>query len=207
MEKNIPMRIKCVLLGDSNVGKSSLVLRYIQKQFSEYSESTIGCAFNNTNIKYNNNTYKVDIWDTAGQERYRGLMPMYYRNADIVFLCIDLSEKDNEKIINDYNYWKKQIMVHNDNDNRVILLIGTKKDISINRTESDIRELLLEDSYPYIETSSKDNIGVNQMFEFAIMRLSTKTKEDNKNANALIIPTQNINNGWFGGYLNLCNIL
>ncbi len=196
-------RVKCVLLGDTNVGKSSLVLRYLRKQFNEYAESTIGTAFNNTSITYNNNNYKLDIWDTAGQERYRGLMPMYYRNADIVFLCIDLSEQNEEKLVNDYFYWKKQIAIHNDNENRIILLVGTKKDIEIGRTESEIREILGEDKFPYLETSSKDDIGVSQIFEFAIMRLSSKTKNEN---NQLII-IQNDDLSWYSSMFSMCSIL
>ena len=81
-------RVKCVLSGDTNVGKSSLVLRYLRKQFNEYAESTIGTAFNNTSITYNNNNYKLDIWDTAGQERYRGLMPMYCVEMQILFFYV-----------------------------------------------------------------------------------------------------------------------
>ena len=164
----------------------------------------IGTAFNNTSITYNNNNYKLDIWDTAGQERYRGLMPMYYRNADIVFLCIDLSEQNEEKLVNDYFYWKKQIAIHNDNENRIILLVGTKKDIEIGRTESEIREILGEDKFPYLETSSKDDIGVSQIFEFAIMRLSSKTK---KNENNQLIIIQNDDLSWYSSMFSMCSIL
>ncbi len=203
MSKQNSVRVKCVLLGDTNVGKSSLVLRYINKEFNEFSESTIGCAFNNFSLKHNNVNYKLDIWDTAGQERYRGLMPMYYRNADIVFLCVDLSQDSNEKILNDYMYWKKQIAIHNDNENRVILLIGTKNDISIGRSESDVREILDEDSYPYLETSAKNDVGVNQMFEFAIMRLSNKKSDEN----ILIVQNPNDSQNWYYDMFSLCNIL
>ena len=83
--------IKCVILGEANVGKTSLITRYLHDKFYQFSESTIGCAFNNKRYNRNNKEYKLDMWDTAGQERYRAIMPMYYRNADIAFFCIDLS--------------------------------------------------------------------------------------------------------------------
>ena len=89
MAKNQCEHLKCVLLGDACVGKTSLVTRYLRGTFCQFSESTIGCSFNNKLIESDKYKYKLDIWDTAGQERYRGLMPMYYRNADLIFLCID----------------------------------------------------------------------------------------------------------------------
>lgn len=204
MVSTCPIRIKSVILGDANIGKTSLVLRYLHKRFNQYSESTIGCAYNNSEIEYNGKTYKLDIWDTAGQERYRGLMPMYYRNADIVFLCVDLSEKDNDKIYNDYRYWKDQISKHNDNENRIIIIVGTKSDIKIDRSESDIREILNEDCYPYLETSSKDDIGINQLFQIAIMRMSLKIKETN---DKIVIVDNNYSGSWYSGMFSYCSIL
>jgi len=205
MAKQSNIRMKCVLLGDANVGKTSIVLRYLRNKFNEYAESTIGCAFNNCVIDYNGKTYKLDIWDTAGQERYRGLMPMYYRNADIVFLCVDLSENNNNKMKTEYDYWKSQINLHNDNENRIILLIGTKKDIEIVRTEGELREILGEDHYYYLETSSKEDININKIFTFAIMKVS---RVINKQDNALIVATnQNESKSWYSGWLTKCNIL
>ena len=86
------LRIKYVFLGDEGIGKTSLILRYTHGIFLQYSESTIGCAFNAKPIKIDNTDVRIDIWDTAGQERYRAMMPMYYRNSDVVFLCVDLSK-------------------------------------------------------------------------------------------------------------------
>merc|ERR1712065_92729 len=72
---------KLVLLGESAVGKSSLVLRFVKGQFLEYQESTIGAAFLTQTVCLNDTTVKFEIWDTAGQERYHSLAPMYYRRA------------------------------------------------------------------------------------------------------------------------------
>ena len=74
-------QFKLVLLGDSAVGKSSLVLRFVRGQFFEYQESTIGAAFLTQTVALNDTTVKFEIWDTAGQERFASLAPMYYRGA------------------------------------------------------------------------------------------------------------------------------
>ena len=84
---------KLVLLGDSAVGKSSLVLRFVRGQFFEYQESTIGAAFLTQTVALNDTTVKFEIWDTAGQERYHSLAPMYYRGAAAAIVVYDITNR------------------------------------------------------------------------------------------------------------------
>merc|ERR1711861_75683 len=88
------VQFKLVLLGDSAVGKSSLVLRFVRGQFFEYQESTIGAAFLTQNVSLNDYTVKFEIWDTAGQERYHSLAPMYYRGAAAAVVVYDITNAD-----------------------------------------------------------------------------------------------------------------
>ena len=87
-------QFKLVLLGDSAVGKSSLVLRFVRGQFFEYQESTIGAAFLTQTVALDDATVKFEIWDTAGQERYRSLAPMYYRGASAAIVVYDITNPD-----------------------------------------------------------------------------------------------------------------
>lgn len=82
-----------MLLGDSAVGKSSLVLRFVKKQFFEYQESTIGAAFLTQSVQLNDCVVKFEIWDTAGQERYHSLAPMYYRGAATAIVVYDITNR------------------------------------------------------------------------------------------------------------------
>lgn len=82
---------KLVLLGDSAVGKSSLVLRFVRNSFSEHQESTIGAAFLTQTLQVAGDGVKLEIWDTAGQERYHSLAPMYYRGAQAAVIVYDIS--------------------------------------------------------------------------------------------------------------------
>jgi len=169
--------IKCVVLGEANVGKTSLITRYLHDKFFQFSESTIGCAFNNKKYSKNNKEYKLDIWDTAGQERYRAIMPMYYRNADIAFFCIDLSVKN---LRSSFHYWKKQLSTHNDNCDRLICIVGTKSDIKIERSIEQLkRDLGDEFNCLYFETSSKDNLNVKLMFETMIDQAIDNYEQNN----------------------------
>ena len=167
-DKLTALHIKCVILGEANVGKTSLITRYFYGQFHQFCESTIGCSFNNKSIKIEGRKYKLDIWDTAGQEKYRGLMPMYYRNADVVFLCVDLTQHNKDKLTENYQYWFEQIEQHSDNPDRIIILVGTKQDHRCQTlTEEEIRKHITENDYMYFETSSKNNTGVDELFSYA----------------------------------------
>ena len=88
------IRIKCVLLGNANAGKSSMVFRYTKNEFINKCQTTVGCSFNSKELELEDKIIKLDIWDTAGQEKYRSLLPLYYRKAKLVLLCFDLSVYD-----------------------------------------------------------------------------------------------------------------
>eukprot|EP00766_Chilomastix_caulleryi_P000144 gnl/Chilomastix_caulleri/1137.p1 GENE.gnl/Chilomastix_caulleri/1137~~gnl/Chilomastix_caulleri/1137.p1 ORF type:complete len:165 (-),score=10.75 gnl/Chilomastix_caulleri/1137:309-803(-) len=81
---------KVVLLGDSGVGKTSLIYRYIKNEFSEYSEPTVGALCSSKTVRANDHDVLLEIWDTAGQERYRSLVPMYYRDAECAIVVYDI---------------------------------------------------------------------------------------------------------------------
>ncbi|ELK28370.1 Ras-related protein Rab-5C [Myotis davidii] len=87
-------QFKLVLLGESAVGKSSLVLHFVKGQFHEYQESTIGAAFLTQTVCLDDTTVKFEIWDTAGQERYHSLAPMYYRGVQAAIMVYDITNTD-----------------------------------------------------------------------------------------------------------------
>lgn len=84
-------QFKIVLLGDSNVGKSSIVLRVCKDEYKEFQENTIGAAFMTKTLEIDRNTIKFEIWDTAGQERYHSLTPMYYRGCNGALIVFDIT--------------------------------------------------------------------------------------------------------------------
>ncbi|DBB02138.1 TPA: Ras- protein rabf1 [Trebouxia sp. C0006] len=88
-------RVKLVLLGDSGVGKSCLVLRYVRGQFDPTSKVTVGAAFMSHSVHLpDGTTIKFEIWDTAGQERYASLAPLYYRGASAAAVVYDITNDD-----------------------------------------------------------------------------------------------------------------
>ena len=93
--------IKVILLGESGVGKTSIILRYSKNQFEEHQGSTIGATFIEKDLKRNNIIYKLNIWDTTGQEQYHSVTKLFLQGADVVILvyCIDKNETFKETII------------------------------------------------------------------------------------------------------------
>jgi len=122
-------QFKLVLLGDSAVGKSSLVLRFVKKQFYEYQESTIGAAFLTQTVNVKDYVVKFEIWDTAGQERYHSLAPMYYRGAAAAVVVYDLT---NRQSFVRAKSWVKELQ-RQGNPNIVIALAGNKLDLQDKR--------------------------------------------------------------------------
>ena len=122
-------QFKLVLLGDSAVGKSSLVLRFVRGQFFEYQESTIGAAFLTQTVALNDTTVKFEIWDTAGQERYHSLAPMYYRGAAAAIVVYDITNRDTFQRA---KQWVKELQ-RQGNPNIVIALAGNKSDLNSKR--------------------------------------------------------------------------
>jgi small GTP-binding protein len=88
-----PVQVKLVLLGEAAVGKSSLVLRFVNGEFQDNKEPTIGAAFLTQKCKLDDKIIKFEIWDTAGQERFHSLAPMYYRNAQAAVVAYDITKQ------------------------------------------------------------------------------------------------------------------
>ena len=167
--------IKCVFLGNSGVGKTALCNRYLNKKFENVYQTTIGCSFHAKQYQINDKLYGLEIWDTAGQERYRSILPMYYRNTDIAFICFDLTQ-DSYRILESIDHWVRELEKYNDNDKRLYYLVGTKKDLveqeTIDSIFTDIKKYYLNKTI--FVTSSKNNEGVEEIFDISIRELLLK---------------------------------
>ncbi|NXS00320.1 RAB5A protein, partial [Oxylabes madagascariensis] len=130
-------QFKLVLLGESAVGKSSLVLRFVKGQFHEFQESTIGAAFLTQTVCLDDTTVKFEIWDTAGQERYHSLAPMYYRGAQAAIVVYDIT--------NEFSFFFYEVLYCYFNFQEA-------------QAYADDNSLL------FMETSAKTSMNVNEIF-------------------------------------------
>ncbi|SCA48236.1 ras-related protein Rab-5C, putative [Plasmodium ovale] len=179
---------KLVLLGDTSVGKSCIVVRFAKNEFYEYQESTIGAAFMTQLIDTGECTIKFEIWDTAGQERYRSLAPMYYRGASAAVIVYDITSR---KSFEGAKGWIHELKSVHSND-IIIALAGNKNDLENSRVvEREIAEsFAISNNILFIETSAKTGHNVNDLFLRIAKKLPLHKKEQEKIAGIQINNTE-----------------
>lgn len=161
-EKRYDILIKLLLIGDSGVGKSCLLLRFCQDEFTPSFINTIGIDFKLRNLEIDGKLAKVQIWDTAGQERFKTITTAYYRTAMGFMLVYDVTDPNSfENVRNWYNNIKE-----NARENVQIVLVGNKNDIPDKRqvTYEQGQALAQELGVPFLETSAKTADSVEEAF-------------------------------------------
>ncbi len=164
-DTNYDMIIKLVIVGDSSVGKTNLLLRYADDKFDANQKPTIGMDFLSRDIVVDKHSVKVQFWDTAGQEKYKAIASSYYKVASGVILVYDISRRDTFQKLDS---WHNEIL-NFANKGFKIMLIGNKNDLETERQVSaDEGKLFAESKGMFFwETSAKVNSdrGVNKAIE------------------------------------------
>lgn len=174
--------LKFCIIGNSNVGKSSLLLRISKDSFSETFISTIGVDFGTRILEHENKIVRLNIWDCGGQEIFRSIINIYYRNADAIILTYSVCD---EKSFSDIPFWfedcKKKC-----NGDPIFILVGTKSDLNSKRKIKYNDGFLLAEKLgmKFFEVSSKEDTMVFEMIESltkSTINLVNKRKENYNN--------------------------
>ena len=180
--------IKCVFLGDSGVGKTCILNYFVNGSFSKDSTPTIGAAYVSKTIYCDKKQCDLMIWDTAGQEMYRGLAPMYYRNAFAAIFVFDTTNPKSFDNIRDH--WLQEL--HDVNgDDTIIFLVENKIDLSDSSFQnfSSFDNFAKENGFAsYFRVSAKEGEGINELFaSVAAICLEEikRKKQDEENATNL----------------------
>ena len=208
--------IKVVILGDSGIGKTCLLVRFLKNQYGS-TTATIGASFAVKNIQRNGEVYTLGIWDTAGQERYNSLSSFYCRSAGCALVCYDITSKDS---FNSLDNWLEKLYSSGPGEDCFTILVGLKLDLAeqseenfVNEssdTDSAKREVSTEEArekaekmgaIAFFETSAKSGDNVHSVFETIVDQLQKQPKKKTKESNddQLTLGKQNNVNNDDGG--------
>ena len=174
--------IRVLTIGYTDVGKTSIILRFTKNQFNDKYVSTIGIDFKSKTLEIDKNSVKITVFDTAGQEKYKGIVKSFYNKANGILLTFDLSNKESFSRL---DYWVEELKEHIASNELYILLVGNKKD-------KKEREVTFEEAHQYaennnfggyFEVSAKDGEGINEMFinvaKVSLKKILNKNEDEN----------------------------
>ena len=180
---------KIILIGDSDVGKTSILKYYTKRIFKDSTQSTIGVDFETKFVDINDKTIRIALWDTAGQEKYRATTANYYKNSSACFVVFDLTNIDS------FNHLEMWIKFFCDNsgikEKENIVILGNKSDLREERkiSEEQINEYINKKKFIYYETSAKNGENIDKCFkdiaeklieQYNNRKINTNKSEKNK---------------------------
>uniref|UniRef100_A0A3B1K4H6 small monomeric GTPase n=1 Tax=Astyanax mexicanus TaxID=7994 RepID=A0A3B1K4H6_ASTMX len=197
MDDDVLTTLKILIIGESGVGKSSLLLRFTDDTFDPELAATIGVDFKVKTIAIDGNRAKLAIWDTAGQERFRTLTPSYYRGAQGVILVYDVTKRDTfTKLEN----WLNELETYCTRNDLVKMLVGNKIDKHTSYYFSHVLSLF------FAEASAKTRDGVQCAFEELVEKILQTPglwESSMQNHGVQLNEQQQQGHGSCGGYCSL----
>jgi len=173
MDKKEVKTFSIITLGDSGVGKTSIINRYINNKFDENNSSTVGINYSNKEMEFNNKDKIIlRLMDTAGQEKYRAITKSYYRNANAVLFVFSLNDKDSFDKINE---WMAYFKNNNSKGEHIPkYLVGTKNDLEKCVEDNSINIFAKENNLSFMSTSAKNNNNIDELLHFLLTWILTQ---------------------------------
>jgi Ras-related protein Rab-11A len=173
-ESKEDFKLKIVVVGDSGVGKTNLIKRFITNEFSENFKATIGVEFMSKTYKINKHLFKIEIWDTAGQERYKSITTAYYKGAKGAMIIYDVT---NQNSFNNVDKWFNEIK-DKASKNINLIMIGNKTDLDDKKVVSSEDSLDKAKNFdiPVMETSALNASNVKEAFYLILKEMYKSVK-------------------------------
>ena len=172
--------VKIITLGESSVGKTSILAKYVDDIFDINMISTLGVDFKRKTEIIDDKQINIKVWDTAGQECFRNIQKIYYHNTEGVLLVFDLTSR---QTFEQLNYWFENIKIECPKD-VAICLVGNKSDLKdhIDVSDEDINEYLQKNNNPkFFKTSAATGENIKEVFQYISREIMEKKKEEKQN--------------------------
>ena len=178
-EENYDLIFKLVLIGDSGVGKTNILSRYISNEFSLATQSTVGVEFGSKIIKKNDKLIKLQIWDTAGQERYKSITSAYYKGSKGALVVYDISRN---ATFENVDKWIGELKA-NGSEDVLIMLVGNKSDLEDKRQvqTEEVKKKAEQYKIAFCETSALDGKNIDHAFDSLINEIAKKVEKEKVN--------------------------
>ena len=182
-DDNYDLIFKIVLIGDSGVGKTNILSRYLTNEFSLTTQATVGVEFGSKIIKKGEKLIKLQIWDTAGQERYKSITSAYYKGSKGAFVVYDISRKNT---FDNVDKWINELK-NNGSEDVYIMLVGNKSDLKDKREISDEEVKKKAEVYnvAFCETSALEGKNIEYAFECLINEITKKVEKEKNGKNSI----------------------
>ena len=187
---NYKLLFKIIIVGESSVGKSNIILRYLTGEFDPNTTSTLGAELSNKYLKIKDISTKIQIWDTAGQERYHAILSSYFKGAHGCFIVYDIT---NEQTFDKVEEWLRRVK-ENANKDVSFILVGNKCDLENSRAISKEKgeEKAKNLNCPFFETSARSEINIKEIFNAMLDNIYEKNSneliegdDDNENSQSV----------------------
>ena len=191
---NYEYLFKIILIGNSGVGKSSILQRYMKHVFDENYKITIGVDFLMKSLIINNNIVKLQVWDTAGQERYKSMVASYYRGAHVALIVFDLTSHRSFEALPSWI----EAFYKSGPEQKNTILIGNKKDLINERqvTKEEVELFSQTNNMMYFETSAREGDNIDYVFNYTAKKLLEFYEESGNDIKRQLTPNtqKQINN-------------
>ena len=169
---------KIIIIGDSGVGKSCVLMRFVDDVYTDHYTTTIGVDFKIKTIHHNDQVIKLQIWDTAGQERFRTITSSYYRGDNAIIMMYDVTVPDSFANI---KHWQNDVNRYT-LENVTKLLVGNKSDLEKKQVVDYLSGVALanELNVPFIETSAKNSMNIDRAFMLMVDAISKGQRASEK---------------------------
>jgi small GTP-binding protein len=153
-------KIQIIIIGESQVGKTSILYQYTQNKFSTQYLATVGVEYFVKEELINNKHIRVKIWDTAGQEQYKSITKSFYKNSDGIVIVYDVHDKKSFEKVQD---WVQSLNEYTDSSKTIpVILVGNKIDLEREVSTEEGQKLAESFNLPFFESSAKENKGITE---------------------------------------------
>ena len=183
------IKIKTIIIGDSYCGKTTILNKYVNKNFNDTFMATIGVDYYKSMIIKNDDTYKFSIWDTSGQEKFNSIISSYYRDIGVAIIVFDLTNYNSFVNIKKWLDILSSYETEGEKEKIIKVVVGNKCDLVKERrvSQNDAEKICRKHGLDYLETSAKININIDNIFQKIVSVVESKIEKNCVNRNIRIL--------------------